>query len=53
MLQPCFLSKVAEWICADPDFERFLLRARGSDAMFCILAIHGVDLLYFTPGTGH
>ena len=31
----------------------FLLRARGSNAMLRVVTIHGVDLLYLTPDTGH
>ena len=31
---------------------KVLLKARGFDAMFCIIAVHGVDLLHCTPGTG-
>ena len=53
MLEPSFLSKVAELICEDPEFERLLLKAHGSDAMFRVMTVHGVDLPYFTPGTGH
>ena len=48
-----FLSNVAELTCADPEFERLLLIARGSDARFHIMTVHGVDLLYSTHGTGH
>ena len=33
ILEPFFLSNVAELTCEDPEFERFLLRARGSDAI--------------------
>ena len=53
MLELSFISKIAEWTCADPKFERFLLRAHVYDAMFRIITIHSIDLLNFTPGTGH
>ena len=53
MLEPFFLSKVADLICEDPEFERLLLRSRGSDTMLRITTVHGIDLLYRTPGTGH
>ena len=52
MLEPAFLSKVAESIYADPEFERLLLKACGSDSMFHILTVNSIDLLYHTPGTG-
>ena len=52
MLEPSFLSKVAELTCENPGFKRLLLRARGSDAMFRVMTVHGIDLLYCTPGTG-
>ena len=53
MLQPSFLSKVAQLTYVNPDFELLLLRSRGYDAIFRIITVHGVDLLYCTPGTGH
>ena len=31
--------------------SRFLLISRGSDAMFRITTVHGIGLLYHTPGT--
>ena len=49
MLEPSFLSKVADLTYEDPEFKRFLLRAYGSDAMFCIMTVYGIDLLYHTP----
>ena len=52
MLEPSFLSKVAELTYAGPEFERLLLRLRGSDAVFGVVTVHGVDLLYHTPGSG-
>ena len=52
MLGDLFLSKVPDLTCAIPEFEWFLLGSRGSDAMFRIMTVHGVDLLYHTPGTG-
>ena len=52
MLEPSCLSKVAELKCADPEFKRFLFISRGSDAMFRILTVHGVNLLCHAPGTG-
>ena len=52
MLQTSFLSKVAQLTCVNPDFELLLLRARGFNAMFRIMTVHGLDLLYCTPGTG-
>ena len=51
MLKPSFLSKVAKLTCEDPEFEQFLLIKRGFDAIFRIMTVHGVDLLYCTPGT--
>ena len=53
MLTPSFLSKVPDLTCDDPDFERLLLRSRGYNAIFRIMTIYGVDLLYLTPSTGH
>ena len=53
MLEPSFLSKAADLTCQDPEFERLLLISRGLDAMFCVMTVHGVDLLYHTPDTGH
>ena len=54
MLEPSFLSKVAELTCADPEFERFLLRSHVvSMPCFRVMTVHGIDLLYCTPGTGH
>ena len=53
MLGPSFLRKVATLPCADPEFKQLILIARGCDAIFRIIIVHGVDLLYFTPGTGH
>ena len=32
-------------MCSDPEFERFLLRARVSDAMFRVMTVH-VALIY-------
>ena len=52
MLEPSFLSKVADLTYSDPEFEWLLLRLRGSDAMFSIMTIHCVDLLYCILGTG-
>ena len=34
MLEPSFLSNVAELTYDDPEFERLLLRVGGYDAMF-------------------
>ena len=51
MLEPSFLSKVAEFTCADPEFERILFRARSSGAMYRVTTVHSVDLLYFNAGT--
>ena len=51
MLEPSFLIKVAELTYKDPDFERLLVRARCSDAMFRVTTVHGIDLPYFTPIT--
>ena len=53
MLEPSFLSKVANLTYTDPDFERFLLRSRAYGAIFRVMTVRGVDLLYCTPGTGH
>ena len=53
MLEPSFLRKLADLTCDDPKFEWLILRACGSDAMFRIMIVHGADLLYRTPGTGH
>ena len=50
ILEPSFVSKVAELTCENPEFERFLLRTRCSDAMFLINTVHGIDLMYHTPG---
>ena len=52
MLEPSFLSKVAEFTYADPEFERLILRARGSDATFQVMTAYSIDLLYSTNGTG-
>ena len=52
MLEPSFLSKVTELTCADPEFKRFLLRVLGYDAIFCIIIVHGIDLVHCTLGTG-
>ena len=53
MLEPSFLSTVAELTYADPEFERLLLRVRGSNAMFRVMTAHIVDLLYQTLATWH
>ena len=52
MLETSFLNKVAELTCEDPGFKRLLLIERGSDAMFLVMTVHSIDLLYCTPGTG-
>ena len=52
MLEPYFLSKVAELTCADPEFEQLSLKVGASDAMFRVMTVYDVDLLYHTPGTG-
>ena len=52
MLKPYFLSKVAELISADLEFERLLLRVRGFYTMFRLMTVHGVGLLYPIPGSG-
>ena len=52
MLEPSFLSKVANLIYDNPDFEWLLLRAHSSDAEFRVMTVYGVDLPYCTPGTG-
>ena len=52
MLEPSSLSKLAELTCANPEFERFLLISRGFNAMFRVITVHGIELLYPTPGTG-
>ena len=49
MLEPSFLSKVSELTCADPEFERFLLRSRGSDAMFRVMTVYGVKFTVLYP----
>ena len=51
MLEPFTLNKVAEFICADPDSGRLILRKYGSNSMFRVMTIHSIDLLYFTHGT--
>ena len=52
MLEPSFLSNISELTCTDPEFERFLLKARGSDGMFRVMAVYSVNLLYHTSSTG-
>lgn len=52
-LEPSFLSKVAAMQQLDPRFARLLDRARGQDAMFKILNVHGVDVLYRFPSDSH
>ena len=52
MLEPFFKSKLAELTFANPDFEQLLLRARGSNAIFRIMTVNGVDLPYCNPDTG-
>ena len=51
MFESFFLNKVADLIYTDPEFEQFLLRECGSDAMFQVVIVHGINLLYCTPGT--
>ena len=53
MLEPSFLSKVAEFTYLDPEFERFPLGEHSYNAMFRIITVHSINLLYCTPGTGH
>ena len=53
MLEPSFLSKIAELTYSDPEFEQLLLKSRGSDAIFRVLTVYGVDLLYYTLATRH
>ena len=50
MLEPSFLSKVAELTYIDPKFELLPFRAHSSDAMFRVMIAHSVDLLYPTLG---
>ena len=52
MLQTFFLSKVANLMYANPEYEPLLLQERGYDAMFRVSTDHGIDLLYCTRGTG-
>ena len=52
MLEASFISKVAELTYTDHEFERLLFRPSSSDAMFRVMTVHGVALLYHTPGTG-
>ena len=51
MLKPSFLSNIAELIYEDPFFKQILLILRGFEAMFRIMTVYGVDLLYCTSGT--
>ena len=51
ILELSFLGSVAELTYASPEFDWILLRARDSDAIFCVMTVHGVELLYRTPGT--
>ena len=44
---------MGELTCSDHDFERFMLRSRGFNAIFCIITVYGIDLLHYTPDTGH
>ena len=53
MLRTYFLTNLGELTCSNPEYERLLLRVRGSDAMLRVITAHSVDLLYYTPGTGH
>ena len=53
ILEPSFLSNVAELTYAYPEFKQFLLRVHGSGAMFWVVTVYGVDLLYHTLGIGH
>ena len=52
MLEPYFLSKIAELKCEGPEFERLLLRARAFDAIFRVITVYSIDLLYLILGTG-
>ena len=52
MLEPYFLSRVAELTYENPGSELFLLGPHSFNAIFCVVTLYGVDLLYHTTGTG-
>ena len=49
ILEPSFISITTELTFSDPEFAQFLVRVRGSDAIFRVITIYCIDLLYLYP----
>ena len=49
VLEPSFLSNIAELTYVDPEFDPLLHRAYSFDAIFRFITVHSVDLLYSYP----